>query len=817
MQIPQDLRYAIRGLRRSRGFTATVMMTLGLGIGVNAAMFGAIDRLMFRPFPYLRDPATVNRVYLQFTREHRYTGSTYQYTRYTDLARWSSSFSQHAAVSEWHLAVGSSEEGRELPTAGVSASFFGFFDAQPALGRFFDATEDVVPRGADVVVLGYNYWQSAFGGRNVLGQTLQVGPLLLTIVGVAPKGFVGIAEQEAPAVFVPITTFAYALNQGDAKSFARRYHWDWMSMIVRRKPGVTAEAATADLTQAYVQSWNAQRLQDIWLPPAETRRPRAVAGAIRVAAGPDAGLESRTLLWVGGVAVIVLLIACANVTNLMVARVLRRRREIAVRLALGISRRRLAAQFLIESALLSLLGCLAGVVVALWVSAGIQRLLINDGSLLDWQTLLIAAAFAAAAGILTSIGPALLAVRGDLSTLLRAGMREGSYQRSRTRSALLIAQSALSVMLLVGAGLFVRSLDNVRRQHLGWDPTPVLIATPQYRGLEMDSSAKTAFRQRLLETARSIPGVEYVARVNGLPFSTSTYSLFVQGIDSVQRLGRFNYQATTPDYFNVVGTHIVRGRGFTAQDRGEGARVAVVSESMARLLWPGKDPIGQCFRLDTATTPCTTVIGVAEDAVQYSITDTDRLLYYMPDEEPPPIRPGNRLFLRVRGDAPAQMERVRRALQRVMPAPAYVTVSSLEDLVANQRRSWRLGAALFVAFGALAVIVAAVGLYGVITYDVAQRMHELGVRIALGAQAWNIVRLVVEQAMSFASAGVTLGIAVAVVAARWVQPLLFQESARDPVILALVATTLVIVALLASATPALRASRADPSTALRGD
>ncbi|HEY2379202.1 MAG TPA: ADOP family duplicated permease [Gemmatimonadaceae bacterium] len=817
MHIPQDFRYAVRGLRRSRVFTATVMITLGLGIGVNAAMFGAVDRLMFRPFAMLRDPGAVHRVYLQFGRDQRFTSSLYQYARYLDLERWTSSFSQYAAVSAWQLAVGPSDVGRERQTAGVSASFFGFFTARPALGRFFDASEDSVPMGADVVVISYDYWQSSMAGRNVLGEKLQVGPRLLTIIGVAPKGFVGVTEGEPPVVFVPVTTFAYMLNQGNAQSFARSYHWDWMSMLVRRKPGVTVAAASADLTKAYVRSWDAQRLLDSWLPPSASRKPRAVAGAVRRAGGPDAGLESRTLLWVGGVAVIVLLIACANVANLMVARVLRRRREIAVRLALGISHRRLATQFLVESTLLSTLGCLTGIVVALWVAAALQRLVVHEGALLDWETLLIAVAFAGAAGILTSIGPALLAVRGDLSSVLRAGMREAHYQRSRTRSTLLVAQGALSVILLVGAGLFVRSLDNVRSQRLGWEPDPVLIVTPNYRGLVMDSATVTAFRARLLGAAQSLPGVAFAARVNGLPFGTSTFSLFVRGIDSVQRLGRFNYQATTPDYFSVVQTHILRGRGFTPSERGSLGRVAVVSESMGRRLWPGKDALGQCFRLEADTMPCTTVIGIAEDAVQYSISDNERLVYYMPDEAPPSMRPGNRLLLRMTGDAPAQMEQVRRALQAVMPAPAYVTVSTLEDLVDRQRRSWRLGAEAFSAFGVLALLVAAVGLYAVIAHDVEQRTHEMGVRVALGAQVWNIVRLIVAQAMTFAAAGVTLGLVTALLLSRWLQPLLFQESSRDPAVFGVVALTLGLVAFVASAAPALRASRADPSTALRSE
>ncbi|MDB4914408.1 MAG: permease, partial [Gemmatimonadetes bacterium] len=301
----------------------------------------------------------------------------------------------------------------------------------------------------------------------------------------------------------------------------------------------------------------------------------------------------------------------------------------------------------------------------------------------------------------------------------------------------------------------------------------------------------------------------------------------VAGIDSVQRLGRFVYQATTPDYFAVLGTRIVRGRPFTTWDREDSPPVVVVSESMGRALWPGKDPIGQCLQIGTEGAPCTTVVGIAEDAVQNSMTESERFMYYLSDEQPmlDPVKKrsmglslGNRLFLRMSGsNAQASVERVRLELQRVMPGTAYVTVSPLEDLVDVQRRSWQLGATMFVAFGVLALIVAAVGLYGVIGYNVAQRMHEIGVRIALGAQSRDVVKLVVGQGVSFAVAGVLLGFVIALLSGRWIQPLLFKQSATDPAIYAAVGVLLVFVALVASAVPAVRATRADPNAALRSD
>jgi predicted permease len=829
-ELGRDIRYALRGLRRSPGFTLTAVLTLGLGIGANAAMFGVIDRLMFRPFPLMRDPANVHRVYLQTTaRGTVRTKSVFPYTAYLDLARWSSAFSDHAAFSTRAIAVGSGSDARERDVAGVSASFFGFFDAKPAAGRFFDATEDSIPRGADVAVLGYGFWKAEFGGRDVIGTKLAVGPSFVTIVGVAPEGFAGVAGGAPPAMYIPSTAFAYLWNQGDAQTFFIRYNWDWTSMMVRTRPGVSDAAATANLTDAYRRSMLAMQALNRstgakWgLAPLDSTRPRAIAGPIREAAGPGAGLESQTLLWVTGVAIIVLLIACANVTNLMFARVLRRRREIAVRIALGVSRRRLSAQFLTESLLLALLGCGAGVAVAQWGGAALRLLVLGDnaarGVATDPRTLGVAALFAVGSGVLIAIGPAFLAMRGNLASDLRSGGRGGTSQRSPLRTGLLILQGTLSVILLVGAGLFVRSLDNVRDMHMGWDAEPVLVARANLRGVQLDSGATVALGRRLLEAAQAIPGVKAVARANADPFGTNTDYIGVAGIDSVARLGRFNQQWATPDFFKALDTRIIRGRAFDATDRAGAPLVAVVSESMARRLWPGRDAIGECMRVGSDTQPCTIVVGIAEDAVQGSLSDDQHLLYYLPFEQKASDGGARaRTLIRMSGrDAARYEEQVRVALQKAMPGESYITVWPLQDEVNGQRRSWQLGATMFVGFGLLALIVAAVGLYGVIAYDVGQRTQELGIRVALGAQASNIMGIVVGQGMRLALAGVAAGTVIALAAARWFQPLLFHQSARDPLVYALVAMTLMIVAVVASAAPARRAARADPNVALRSD
>ncbi len=836
-RLTQDLRYAFRGLRRSPGFTAAAVITLGLGIGANAAMFGVIDRLMFRPFPYLLDPSSVHRVYLQTTfRTGRNTNVSTPYTRYLDLEKWTKSFSEFAAISPNDLVVGTGEAAHEAHVVAASASFFDFFSARPALGRFFTAQEDSLPAGANVAVLGYGYWQSHFGGRNVIGETLDLGYLQCTIIGVAPAGFAGIADGPAPDLYIPITVYGNAGSVHNAHRFFQGYEWDWAEILVRQKPRISDAVANTDLTNAFIQSRQAARVVHPNFMQVERGDPHAIAGSLKIAAGPAPGLEARTLLWVTGVAIIVLLIACANVANLFLARALRRRREVALRLALGVSMRRLIAQSLTESLVLSMLGCGVGIAVAQWGGSTLARLFLPEYPAFtittDWRTLGVAIGAAIVAGLLTGLAPVMLAKQDDLAKTLKAGVREGTFVRSRMRSSLLVLQGALSVVLLVGAGLFVRSLNNVRDMHLGYTPYPVLEVTSDRRGARLSDSAQTILRARALDVALAIPGVEHAAWVSTAPFEGSTtQNLFVRGIDSVSKLGRFDSQTATTDYFATMGTRILRGRGFTSTDRAGAPGVMVVGEAMARLIWPGKDAVGECVRLALPgsandprfgltgaprdSIPCTTVIGIAEDVVHNPVAD-EPYRYYVPVEQFPQFGASS-LLLRMRSDPAASAETVRRTLQKAMPELSYLRVMPLHDAVDAQQRSWRIGATMFVAFGILALIVAAVGLYGVIAYNVAQRMHELGVRVALGAQPGNIVTLVVAQAMQFAIAGVALGAVLALAAGRWLQPLLFHQSARDPAVYGAVTAVLLIVAIAASAAPALRAANADPNVALRAD
>ena len=827
-----DLRYTVRGLRAKPAFTTAVVVTLALGIGANAAMFGIVDRMLFRPPPMMRDPATAHRLYYYSTFRGKETASGGgQYARYLDFATASKSFSSFAGYARRDLAVGVGENAREMSVGAVSASFFGFFDAPPVLGRYFNAAEDSVPAGQPVAVVSHAFWSAKFGERkDVLGSKVQIGPTIYTIVGVAPAGFVGLWPDQPPVAYIPIVNYGAVqaasmrfLSTGE--SWWRTYHWGWMSTIARRRPGVSLEAANAELSNAARRSYQSQIGENKGGhgTPMALVKPHAIAASILSERGPNESSVAKVATWVGGVALIVLLIACANVANLLLARALKRRREVAVRLALGVSRARLLSQLLTESVVLAMLGAAAGILVAQWGGAALRSVLLTKSeptvTFRDPRTILFAGLAAVVVGLLSGLAPMVQASRAGTTLVddLKAGAREGMLHRSRLRTVLLVAQAALSVILLVGAGLFVRSLQNVRSTRLGYDVDPVMLVDLNMRGEKLDSVGTYQLRHRLLEAAKTIPGVTRASLTVAVPFWSSwSTSLFVAGIDTVDRLGQFNLNAVSPDYFATMGTRVVRGRGFTDQDTRMSQKVAVVSQGMARVLWPGKDPIGQCIRMNADTMPCTTVVGIAEDIRQRSISaDSGLYSYYLAAEQQGSQNGG--LMLRVAGNAPDYAERVRRGLQRQMPGASYVTITPFSEIVGSQTKAWELGATMFVAFGLLALVLAAIGLYSVIAYNVAQRTHEMGVRVALGAQTRDVVQLVVRQGVLLGAVGLTIGAAVALGASRWVKPLLFNESASDPLVFAFVTLVLLAVALAASWIPARRAARVDPQVALRSE
>ena len=817
----QDVTYTLRDLRRNPTFTLGVTLTLALGIGANAAMFALIDRLLLRPPALMVDPASVHRVYLYRTNlqgEETQTGG--QYARYRDLVRFTTAFSQTAGVSLKTLAVGVGNDTQLRHVAIVSAGFFGFFDAPPVIGRYFTASEDEPPTPAAVAVLSQTLWETQFASRrDILGSTLQIDAVAYTIIGVAPDRFAGLWPYNPPTAFVPVATYAASRRYPDwATTYSTAFG---LGIIVRRKPGVTVAAASADLTHAFRRSYLAQFDAEARTGDLNRLRPRGVAAPILTERGPERSSVARVATWLSGVTLIVLLIACANVANLLLARTIRRRREIAIRIALGVSRRRLFGQLLTEGMVVAILGLVAGLVIAVWGSNVLRAILLPDTEpaalVADGRTLLFSAAVALGVGLLTGLAPMTQAARASLTGDLKSGARGGGSERPGLRSALLVVQTALSVVLLVGAALFVRSLGNVRSVPLGFDADSVLVVSLNMRDVSLDSARTVALRLRLLEAARSVPGVSHASLQESIPFyGESSWPIFVTGIDSVRRLGQFDFNAVSPDYFATMGTRILRGRAFESTDIDGVRRVAVIGQSMGATLWPGRDPIGQCFRIGADSMPCTYVVGVAEDIHSKTIDAEPRLFfYYLPAAQWRPDDGG--LFVRARGDPSQLAEPVRKQLQREMPGTSYVTVRRLGDIVDATVRSWIVGAAVFTAFGSVALVLAAIGLYSVIAYGVAQRKRELGVRLALGAAPAGIVRLVVAESVRFALAGIVLGTIVSFAAGPWIAPLLFRQAPRDPAVFGLVTALLLGVAIAASWVPAVRAAGIDPKTALQAE
>ncbi len=820
----QDIRYAVRGLKNRPGFTVAVVLTLALGIGANAAMFSIVDRLLFRAPPLMHDASRAHRVYLGTTwRGHVDENDYVPYARFTDLTRDTKSFDRTALFTEQQLAIGTGTDAREMQVGVTTAGFFGFFDAPPALGRYFTTAEDSPPSGTAVVVLSYGYWETRYGGRrDVVGQLLQIGARRYTIIGVAARGFVGMWPDTPPVAFVPA-----AARAGDRNSFSipgetwwGTYHWTWAQIMVERKPGVSIAQADADLSQAFVRSYRNELVSSPDQQPLDIAKPHAFAGSILSNRGPQESNLAKVATWIGGVALIVWLIACANVANLLLARALQRRREIAVRLALGVSRARLAAQLLTESILLALLGGVAGVVIAQWGGAVLRAAFLAPTStatvVTDPRTLMYAGAAALVAGLFAGLAPLLQTRRADLNRDLREGVREGTYQRSPLRAALLIMQGTLSVVLLVGAGLFVRSLSHVKAVPLGYQPDRALLVETNMRGTALDSAQSVVLLQQLHAAAKAIPGVSNAARQLTMPFwDTWSLGLFVAGIDSVDKLGQFDLDAVSPEYFATMGTRIVAGRGIGVEDAAGAPLAMVVSQAMAQKLWPHQDAVGQCVRINSDTMPCHYVVGVAENIKNDQLGDDPGLFYYLSAAQFHPDQGG--LFLRVSGDPPAMTEPVRRALQRLMPGASYITVTPVRDIIGEQTEPWRLGASMFVIFGFLALVLAAIGLYSVIAFNVGQRLHEIGVRVALGASTRDILGHVMTGGLKLAVTGIALGAVIALGMGRWIEPLLFEEGPRDPAVFASVAAVLLAVAALASFIPARRAARVDPMRALRTD
>jgi putative ABC transport system permease protein len=819
--VGSDLEYAVRSLIRTPGVTLAILCTLALGVGANGSIFTLLHSVFVRTPAGVSAPDGVRRVWA----ENRYVDGLRYSTvmSYPQFAAVTSAIADEATVAVYRGAeptrLGAGDGTTELQVSNVSPAYFSLLGVRPALGRFFAAEENVVDSPTPVMVLSDAYWERAFHrDSSVLGRTLTLKGRKFTVIGVAGAEFTGIdlsaADAWAPLAFYPNAQYGGA-------SWWTNTHVNGLAMIMRPRLGANDRDIEQRLTAVF------RRPEGRAAPGDSTTVVRL--GGIIVASGPgQRSQEERISVRLAGGAIVVLLIAVANVVNLLLARTVRRRREIAIRLALGISRARLLRLLLAETFVLGAAAGLVAVVIAYAGGTLLRKLLLPQvhwsTSPLDWTAVAFALGVALVAALVAGLVPALQAASPSLTDALRAGTTGSSgTRRSRLRGALIVAQTALSVVLLMAALLFVRSLSNVRGLRLGFDVDRVLSASVTFDDKSRQRDPTMPFRMAALAARiERVGGVERAAMSSMEPMAGFSWASYFTDGDSLGSRKGWMPTVTTVSrgYFAVTGTRLVRGSDFTGAEGPSAPRAVVVNEEMARGLWPGRDAIGQCIRFATRTGACYTVIGVVEDSRMSTVIEDPSPKYYLPAGRLPDsahMASATVVVVRVAPERLAEAEAGIRTLVRTEFPGGVPVLKTLRERLDPQYRPWRLGALLFSAFGITALIVALVGIYSTVSYDVTQRIHEFGVRTALGAGVSDVLKLVVGQAVYTVSIGVAVGIGLALAASRLIVSLLYGVSPGDPVTLASVVLALMATAAVAALIPALRATRVDPMIALRAE
>ena len=811
----QDLRYAARGLERTPAFTVGVVVTLALGIGANAEVFTFIDRLLLRPPPHVTDAANLRRVNVQMTFKGDVT-RTRGPMSYRELAALSDGVHAFDRISAFEyprpVALGRGVDAPRVKRSIVTADFFRTLGARPRLGRFLVAEDDRDDVSRPAAVIGYGLWQRTFAGRDdAIGEQIALDGRPFVIVGVAPKGFSGV-DVDAPDVWVPMAPVNAAENpkwRDNVSSFG-------LHVVAHLRPGFTEEQAVAQGNAALRPAYRDTFMASL---PAALRLGSIIPGRRLDRTDSSVSIATRLL---GGSAM-VLLIACANVANLLLSRALARRRELAVRVALGVGRARLVGQLLIESIVLAAIAGACALALAVWGGSVLRSLLMPDVSWAsepwDGRVLAFTALVTILVGVVAGVAPAVQMTRHDLTTSLKSGWRDTSAGGGTVRSGLVVAQAAFTVILLVGAGLFVRSLDNVSRVDLGFAIDETILADVTFAKGAVPRADRGAVFDALVQRVRGVPGVALATSTRTAPYWTMTFErMWVPGRDSLpDDLRAPPIHPVGPDYFRTMGIRLTAGRELSPDDRDGAERVTVVNEALARRAWPGESPLGRCVKVVADTMPCTTVVGVVADVGLQNLRDQSPPQLYVPMAQFPST--GLEYIVARIGDAdPREVAtRMRAALRGAHPAMETIDVRPMTELLAPEVRPFRLGATMFGVLGLLALLLAGVGLYAVISFGVTRRTRELGIRAALGAGANDVLGLVMGEGLRLTIVGVTVGLVLSSALGRVVESLLFGTSARDPVVFSVVSGTLVAVSALAAAVPAWRAARVDPMTALRDD
>jgi putative ABC transport system permease protein len=805
----QDIRFGFRMLLKKPGFTAVAVLALALGVGANTAIFSVVNGVLLRPLPF-KDPDRLVRLG-EWSKE--VPGMSISYPNFLDWRAQNHVFEGLAATQFDSYNLTGLDEPERLQGRNVSWNFFDVLGVRPAVGRGFRPEEDHAgaPR---VCVISHALWQRRFGSdQKIVGKSVTLNGEPYTIVGVLPAGY----RYGTPTdVFVPI-----GLGE-TGEMMAPRDNHPGIYAVARLKEGVTFEQAEAEMKQI------AARLAAAY--PKENAEHGVTLTPLREYFVGD--IRTSLLIILGAVG-FVLLIACANVANLLLARAASRYREIAVRTALGASRFRIVRQLLTESVILGLLSGTVGLLIAMWGVDVLRRASLDiipttaDISL-DRTVLFFTLGVSLLTGVLFGLAPAVQASKPELNEALKEGGRSGSEgsARNRVRSLLVVAEVALSLMLLVGAGLLVRSFMSLLRTQTGFEPRNLLTLSLSYK-VGKDEGRKAAnFFHAVEERVRALPGVEAVAVSNGVPMLGASETTFqIEGRPPAAAGKRPLSVAYYPthDYLKAMGIRLLRGRFFDEHDTQDSPLVAVIDEDFARLYFPDEDPVGKYFEGNKEMNiPHAEIVGVVAHVKNYGLDTPGPVqaeFYYARDQVPDRFQPllSDRVSLVVRtdGDPAAMAPSVRRAIQEVDPNEPVYNVNTMEQALSDSVATQRLSMLLLAIFAAVALVLAAVGIYGVMSYAVAQRTHEFGIRMALGAEARDVLRMVVRQGMLLALCGVGAGLLGALALTRVMSSLLYGVSATDPLTFVGVPLVLGAVALLACLVPARRATKVDPMVALR--
>ena len=809
----QDIRVATRSLARAPGFVAVVTLTLALGIGLNSAVYSIVDAYLFRPLPV---PHGKELVILAQSDEALSAPHEMSYPNYMDFRRDTGLFADLAAYANDDVNMSGAHGAQRLMVQDVTANFFTMLGVRPVVGRLFQRGDDDGELAHPYIVLSYALWQSHFGGEaSVIGDTIRINNRLVTVIGVTPAGFEGTDALLAVDAFTPINqtwpSYGASLQDRAGASF---------NVIGRLRPGLSlgaARAAVAAKTAALETAHPAaNRGITMHLVPETHARPNvAISANVPVIA---AAFMSLVLL--------VLVVASANVASLLLARATARLREQAIRSALGASRWRLSRHAIIECLLLALAGGAGALVLAVIAVRALSTVRIAADIPLHWRiaidTRVLAYTLAIVVGtaLLAAIAPVLATRRTDLTDLLKAGARGMSAGHQRIRGVLVVSQLSVCVTIVVCAALFARSAANASRIDPGFRTDHILMATAQLGTQGYDSVRGAQFERDIERRVAALPGVRSASLARYTPFGYNNdieYVLPEAPTASVpdNGIGAFN-NIVTPSYFATMRIPIEEGRGFEDRDDSAAPKVAIVTRAMARRIWPGQSAIGKRFRV-RKDGPSLQIVGVAGDIQYFSLGETPKPFLFRPYAQW--YRSSFTLVVHTTVDPASAAGAVRSAVASLDPTLPVFDVRSFDEHIRSGRAllGTRLGAAFSEVFGGLALLLAAVGLYGLLSYAVVQRTREIGIRVALGARTSTVLRLVVRQGLMMSAMGAALGLALTFFVTRLLAALLFGVAPRDPFILGGVVLILLAVGVVASVVPALRAARVDPLSALRAE